>query len=531
MPLRALWHRISGRPGDFAVEEELARRQILARSFSAQLEAVVEMLQRTADADLASRDIPRAAIRRTLSEILVHFPVYRVYARLGEASAADRRYLAQAVAAAKTTCLPGDAWLVDVLGQWLLGLRLKPEADGVQAKALVRFQQLSAPLCAKAVEDTAFYRYGRLISRNDVGFDARLFAWPTAKFHRAMQARAAALPRAMLATATHDHKRGEDVRARLAVLSEVPKDWASAVERWLRLGAVHCKNHDGAAMPDPGDLAILFQTIVGAWPLGLSLDDNSGLDAFAKRLAAWQQKALREAKLHSDWSAPNDAYEGAAADFIAGLFAAPSELLAEIAGFAERISPAGAVQGLAQVLVKLTVPGVPDIYQGTDYWDFSLVDPDNRAPVDFAVRQKSLAATDPRQLADQWQDGRIKQLVIARVLAVRKERPALFSEGSYLPLETSGPLADHLVAFARQCGTSTAIVAVWRKPAALLERASALTVAPSRWRGTQIRLPAALQTRFSDALLQERIVTSSQAIDAEQIFTTLPVAVLLNQER
>jgi malto-oligosyltrehalose synthase len=527
-PLRALWHRLSGRPGDFAAEEELARRQILARSFSAQLEAVVEMLERTAASDLDSRDIARAAIRRSLSEILTHFPVYRIYARPGEASAADRHYLAQAIASAKATCLPGDTWLLDVLEQWLLGLRLKPEAETAQAKAMARFQQLSAPLCAKAVEDTAFYRYGRLISRNDVGFDARLFALPTAKFHQAMAARAETLPRAMLATATHDHKRGEDVRARLAVLSELPDDWGGAVERWLRLGALHCKKNDGVTIPAAGDLAILFQTIVGAWPLALTVDDRAGLEAYANRLAAWQQKALREAKLHSDWAASNELYERAAADFVAALFAQPSGLLCEMADFARRIGPAGAANGLAQVLAKLTVPGVPDFYQGTEYWDLSLVDPDNRSPVDFAARQKSITSAAPADLIAQWPDGRIKQFLIGRVLAVRKQKPALFSEGRYLPLETTGPLAEHIVAYARILGNSAAIIAICRNAARLFDDPASLTIAPTRWRGTEIHVPDTLRMELSDVLLQQRTVRGGASIAAAHVFGSLPVACLIN---
>jgi (1->4)-alpha-D-glucan 1-alpha-D-glucosylmutase len=331
-PLNALWHRISGRSSDFSSEEELARRQILLLSFGAQFDATKQAFYQIAQGDLGSRDFSILAIARCLTEVLSHFPVYRTYAQVGQASAEDDRFLKQAVDAAKSTCLPSDRWLLDILRTWLSG---SPTGSGnLQAAALTRFQQLSAPLCAKAVEDTAFYRYGRLISRNDVGFDARLFSCPVTEFHQRMEARAQHYPHAMLTTATHDHKRGEDVRARLAVLSELADDWSHSVERWLGLAGIHRWSLGGVLMPSNGDLAILFQTIVGAWPLTLTASDKDGLSAYRNRLLAWQEKALREAKLWSDWSEPNESYEGATLGFIRLLFSAPSDLLGELALFA-----------------------------------------------------------------------------------------------------------------------------------------------------------------------------------------------------
>src|SRR5262249_6467623 len=303
-PLGDLWRRISGRPDHFDCEEELARRQILQRSFAAQLEAAVEALYAIAQTETATRDYSRSAICRALTEILVHFPVYRIYARVGCASQADRDYLSSAVDRAGQSCARSDTSLVTVLGQWLSGVRIKPELDQLQAVALTRFEQLSAPLSAKAVEDTAFYRFGRLLSRNDVGFDPRRFACSTADFHRHAAARQECFPRALLATATHDHKRGEDVRARLAGLSEPPIEWSEHVERWIGGSeSIRTTRHD-RCVPTSGDLAVLFQTIVGAWPLDLRCDDLAGLSTFEQRIAAWQQKALREAKLNSDWSEP-----------------------------------------------------------------------------------------------------------------------------------------------------------------------------------------------------------------------------------
>ncbi len=523
-PLSALWERISGRPGDFASEEQQARRDILQRSFAAQLEATLDTLTAIAQGSPNTRDISRSALRRSLSEILIHFPVYRIYAAVDHHSQSDADMLVKAISAALRSCLPNDRWLVELLGQWLLGKRIRADAVALQAVALTRFQQLSAPLSAKSVEDTAFYRYGRLLSRNDVGFDPGRLACTTEDFHRRMQSRRASFPHAMLATATHDHKRGEDVRARLAVLSEIADEWSATLERWLALSAKQFSSGQGGSAPVPADLGMLFQTLVGAWPVELSLTEKTERDRFAKRVAAWQCKALREAKLRSDWTAPNEPYEHAAEEFVAWLFASPS-LLKEIAAFARRIAPAGAINSLGQVLAKLTAPGVPDIYQGTEYWDLSLVDPDNRAPVDFAARQQSLASFDKPQTTTDIGNGQIKQRVIARVLAAREQSPALFADGDYAPLHAEGPLAHHLVAFARVLPEAAAITVFCRHPARLLDGEPTITIAPERWQRTRIVLPPEIcALKFRDVLTDK----PTSSFDAAHILSAMPVALLLS---
>jgi (1->4)-alpha-D-glucan 1-alpha-D-glucosylmutase len=527
--LRDLWQRVSGRPGDFETEEELARRQILERSFFAQREALVETLSTFAQSRLATRDYSRAAIRRCLTEILVSFRVYRIYARVDrKTSPADQTFLSRAIARATETCLPGDRQLVLALGNWLGGKSIHPSLDQLQNVALARFEQLSAPLCAKAVEDTAFYRYGVLLSRNDVGFDPRAFACSADEFHRRMGERLAAFPHAMLATATHDHKRGEDVRARLAVLSEIPQDWAEAVERWIALSQASRAAAADDLMPSGGDLAMLFQIIVGAWPHGLEITDQAGLAAFADRIAAWQRKALREAKVHSDWSAPDETYERAAADTIAWLFGGGSALLAELAAFARRIAAAGAANGLAQMLVKLTAPGVPDIYQGREYWDLSLVDPDNRSAVDFAARQRSSGTAPLDELVTTWQDGRLKQFVMARILALRKKMPGLFSAGQYVPLMTSGLEAERVVAFARTSPDAAVIVAFYRFNIRHAESdSSGLHVLQCS--ETRVAIPRELNGTFSDVLRPERTVSVTSPIAAQQLLGHMPIVALASE--
>ena len=527
-PLGRLWTSLSGRPAAFEVEEGRSRREILDRSFSAQLGATVAALHRLAAADLATRDIAAPAIRRALVEILAHLRVYRTYANADRQSDADRRHLAHAVAGAKRTCFAGDREIVDRVAEWIGGEGAKSAPRPLRAAAIRKFQQLSAPLAAKAVEDTAFYRHGRLLSRVDVGFDPSRFAGDIAEFHRDCRTRAERFPHAMLATASHDHKRGEDVRARLAVLSEFSAEWSPMLEGWIAAASALGEVVDGVAAPSQGDAAILFQTIVGAWPPDLSASDCGGCYALAGRLAAWQRKASREAKLATDWSAPNMRYEAAAQNYLMGLFA--SDRLGEIVAFAHRIAPTGAANGLAQTLLKLTAPGVPDIYQGTEFWDLSLVDPDNRRPVDFEQRIAALAAgRSIADLAQSWRDGRIKQALIRAVLGLRRAQPKLFESGEYVPLACEGPAADHVLSFARRRGRAIALTVISRLVALLLAPGDGIVVPQSAWANTSLVLPRKLR----DA--REILTGSGQELDAasvpvSQLLVSLPVALVIASE-
>ena len=524
-PLAALWAKVSGRSMSFAVEAQTSRREILDRSFTAQLDAAARAFHRLARA--IGSDVSRAAIRRSLSEILAHFPVYRLYTAPGHRSEQDVAFLRRALDGAAATCLPGDQPVLDLLCRWLAGEAVPPADAALLARALTTFHQLSAPVAAKAVEDTAFYRYGAVLSRIDVGFDPSRFAVTPADFHAAGHARREHFPSSMLATATHDHKRGEDVRARLAVLSEIPDEWTAALERWIRQSAPLCETIADAPAPHPRDIALLFQTIVGAWPPNLAIEDADGCKNFAERLAAWQQKALREAKLATNWTAPNERYESAARGFFIRLFAGEADLLPDIARFARRIGPAGAANGLAQVLLKLTTPGVPDIYQGTDYWDLSLVDPDNRRPVDFAGRMRTFDGSALDALVATWQDGRIKQAVIARALAVRRAAPGLFAEGSYQPIDVEGPLARHVLAFARRLDDAIAIVVVCRLTSGLLANQS-LSIQRLRWSGTRLQLPPECRSaQFHDALSDTELDRNLSELAA--ILPRLPVALLVSK--
>ncbi len=512
--LAEAWARLSGRPADFASEELAARREIIARSFAAPLEAAVAAFARFADADPAASELSRPALRRALIELLAHFPVYRSYATPTERPKRDRPYLDAAARGAKRTARAGDGWVIDALHRWLT----EPAPDAV---AIARFQQLSAPVAAKAVEDTAFYRYGRLLSRNDVGFDFDRFGTTPADFHALMQQRAADFPHSMLATATHDHKRGEDVRARLAVLSERPQAWIDRLTRWIERSDT--LRTDG--QPANGDIAMLLQMIVGAWPFYLTLDDEAGRATFAERLAAWQEKALREAKLHTDWYDPNPTFEAAARHFLMSLLArnALPDLLADIFAFIQSIAAAGAVNGLTQAVLRLTAPGVPDLYQGTDYWDLSLVDPDNRRPVDFERRRKSLASADLAHALAHWRDGRIKQVIIARLLAVRRALPDLFSRGDYEPVPVEGAMTQHVLAFRRRHGDDGLLVVVPRLVQVTLSDPDALLLDPTAWKGTALSLGR--DQVWFDVIEDRTLSSENGSIALQQIFGRLPVAI------
>ena len=533
--LTTLWAGLTGRPASFEVEAMAARRQILEESLSSELFATAAAIHRIARRDLSTRDYTLTAVRRTLVEILVHFHVYRIYAGLGGMSETDKREMDWAMAGARRTVRPIHRELLELIGKWLSGddIRHVPAGSRRQERlrAMVKFQQLSAPTAAKSIEDTAFYRYGRLISRNEVGTEPSQFAMSPVAFHAAMRERRRRVPHALLATATHDHKRGEDTRARLAVISEMPDEWEAALTRWTRLNAPLKKDLGGPA-PDMCDEVMLYESLVGAWPLGLSTQDEEGVAALEERLAAWQEKALREGKRHSGWAVPNTDYEAACRDFLHQVMAPDraSRMLQDIADFVERIASPGAANALSQTLLRITSPGVPDLYQGTEYWDFSLVDPDNRRPVDFAARQASLAAGEsPASLLRHWRDGRVKQAVIARALQFHAGSGGLLTDGSYVPMRVEGPNANHVLAFARVHEGRACMVVVTRLPA----RLSGTDVQPlaeaGTWDATFVVTPRNFVSRRSADVLggqgdSGREITGR--LQVADILATLPVALL-----
>lgn len=525
--LGELWSRNSERPADFCQEAQLARQQILNGSLAGDFESVAQALLQVARDDVMTRDLTLGAIRRALQELIVHFPVYRTYISPRGRSAADDVFFQQAMDGARLTLGEADWPVLDCLAGWLGGEPWRKRPVGRQRKILkhacVRFQQLTSPAAAKAVEDTAFYRSAVLLSRNDVGFSTEQFSAPVADFHAACLNRLAEFPDNLLATATHDHKRGEDTRARLAVLSERSAWYVEQVEHWRTL-ASPLRTDDSA--PSAGDELILYQAILGSWPLALRSDDQPALEAYAKRLWQWQQKALREAKLQSSWSAVNDAYEQATEAFLNRLLLSPEGLpLRSALGQAARaIAAPGALNGLAQTLLRMTVPGVPDLYQGDDFWDFTLVDPDNRRPVDYVSRQQSMQLPlDLSDLLANWRDGRIKQTLIAQTLNLRAGHAELFRRGTYQALEVLGSQAHRVLGFVRELAGKRAIVIVPIRCAELLENSAEPCVDAPLWGDTRVKLPFATPDENLKGLFSSVAVTNHRELMISAALGDFPV--------
>ncbi len=520
-PLERFWQHLSGQTRSAPDQLLCARRLMLARHFPAERLTLVRALSRVASLDLRTRDCTSPAIDRVLTALLAAFPTYRSYAEDGGRGAADHARSQAALAGARRLldAQPGstDDRLLDMLDQWLDGSPGVPQdADAGHAlqcareRALRHFQQLTPPLAAKALEDTLFYRYAPLLSRNEVGSSPTRFSLESQAFHAACAARAGSHPDAMLATATHDHKRGEDSRCRLAALSEAPQDWIRVAHEWIE----RLPTQDG--MPSRADRYILLQSLVGAWPLDLAPDDvdarPDAVAAYLERLAQWQQKALREAKLHTRWTAPNAPYELAARHVIEHFLTDPQgrALLRDIAAYARRLAPAGLVNSLAQTLLRNALPGVPDLYQGTDLWDFSLVDPDNRRPVDYALRAALLNATPGDGPLDAsaaaWRSGAVKQAIIQRALALRARFPALLRNADCRPVAAQGAQAEHILAYLRRHDGQDLLIVVPRLCATALAGYAQddAATASAYWADTRLLLPREAGKVFLNVLSGHR---------------------------
>ena len=397
----------------------------------------------------------------------------------------------------------------------------------------MKFQQYTGPVMAKGVEDTAFYRWNRLVALNEVGGAPARFGVSLSAFHHQNQQRARLWPHAMLNTSTHDSKRSEDVRARLAVISEMPAAWADAVQRWRLLNRRHKRElGEGLRAPDDADEYLLYQTLLGTWP-GPAPDADTLAD-WRARIGEYMRKALREAKRRTRWTNPDEDYEQAVDAFVAGaLEAGDSNLfLPDLAALAARVAHVGYINSLAQTLLKLTVPGVPDVYQGNELFEYALVDPDNRRPVDYARRRELLAALegrpDPAELLADLADGRAKLQVTRAALRLRAEREALFRLGDYEPVSVEGARAAHVCAFLRRSDDDLLLVVVPRLIAGLLgeRHGEALPVGDAVWEHTRlVDLPAV--TRWQDHLGGDMHVADGGALRVGRVLSRFPVALLL----
>lgn len=432
-----------------------ARALILETTLASELQVLSLALKRIANRSRYHRDYPFETLKQALKDIIVCFPVYRAYVTDSEASDADIRFMDWAVARARKMTQLAEASVYDFMARLLAFEALSASAE--ERRFVRKFQQLTGPMMAKGMEDTSYYRYNRLLALNEVGGNPGRFGLSVAAFHQINAARAKDWPCAMLATATHDTKHGEDARMRLASLADRPQDWQHWLLRWTRLNRSRRGEVDGTIAPSRGEEYFIYQTLLGSWPVECMQwpPDESALEEFRARLSAYLTKALREAQEASSWRMPNEAYEAAVIRFATAV-TEPSEsnlFLQDFIQAARAIAEAGVIKSLGQLVLKLTLPGVPDLYQGTERWDLSLVDPDNRRAVDYAIRAAQIAQP-PVALLSCWQDGRVKQAVMQRLLAHRADYPALYAEGDYQPLA----LADGWVGFVRTHATGTLAV-------------------------------------------------------------------------
>ncbi|HQR53495.1 MAG TPA: malto-oligosyltrehalose synthase [Burkholderiales bacterium] len=481
--------------------EEIAyqsRRVILRTALASELTVLSNRLARLAQSDRRTRDFTLNTLRQALVEVVACFPVYRTYI-VDKPSADDRRYLDWAVSRARRRSRAADATIFDFVRAAALGQSLGGEQT-VEALAFAhKFQQFTAPVTAKGVEDTSFYRYHRLVSLNEVGGDPGCFGFTVSAFHGASQDRAQRWPHTMLATSTHDCKRSEDVRVRIDVISELPAAWRLGLRRWSRLNRSRKRVVEGRSAPSRNDEYLLYQTLLGTWPLEALTED--GLAALRERIQTYMTKAVREAKVESSWINVNTAYEAALAGFIDALLAKTEGnlFLQDFLPLQRSVAWLGMLNSLSQTLIKLTSPGVPDIYQGNELWDLSLVDPDNRRPVDYEQRSLLLAemqeqlaaasvgaATQLDAIMRNWESGGPKLYLIWRALELRREYPQLFAQGDYTPLVATGERADNVVAYARRLGDSVAIVVAGRLFSRLVTEPGELPLRSETWGDTAV---------------------------------------------
>ena len=528
--LTRLYRELTDERERFADVVHAAKLKIMRNEMASEVNVLARDAARVARQNPRTADFTHGLLRTALRELIAGFPVYRTYVdAAGRCTETDLQHLGVALAAARRRAAELDASVFAFLARLLTGKLVEAPRSGFSRVAVLRcamkVQQLSGPVMAKGLEDTAFYRYNRFIALNEVGGEPQRIGAGVEALHETNVERGRRSPHGLSATATHDTKRGEDARARLAVLTELPAEWAEQVREWRRLlrGSM-----PSDASPDANDEYYFYQSLLGAWPPELCdtpSPDERALRDFAARLRGAMTKAVREAKRHSTWAAPDERYETAALALVDAALTPGNAFLAQFAPFASRIARLGVHNSLLQVALKLTSPGVPDLYQGTELWDFSLVDPDNRRRVDFAHRAGLLEAVERSVEQDRvgalthwlrhWHDGRIKLAVTRALLELRAREPALFAAGGYEACAVSGPRADELVAFVRRHGQRLVLTAAQRFP---------LRAERSRdWRGTRIHVARPVMGAV-DVLTGGSV--RGDSLDPAELFATLPVAVL-----
>ncbi len=513
------------------------KRQVMGQNLAGDIANLALRLKRISGLHRRTRDFTAFGLRRAMVEIVAQFPVYRTYPLPGRVAEADEGRLRDAVWRAKAALpalLNEYDFILDIL---LLRLPagLTDEARQECLEFVLRFQQLLAPVAAKGFEDTFLYVYNRLLSLNEVGSEPSRFGRTLEEFHAFNAERAERWPRSLNATSTHDVKRGEDVRARLNVLSELPQEWEKSVRTWRRLNRKFKRPADGGqSAPEANDEYFLYQTLAGSYPFGA--DERA---SFTGRLKACMIKAVREAKVRTAWLKPDEEYEAAVGAFVEGVLDRRENpvFLESFLDFERKLASYGVLNSLSQALLKVACPGIPDIYQGAELWDLNMVDPDNRRPVDFARRASLLVELEARAgrdkpglIRDLWarrEDGGIKLYLLSRALRGRKGRPRLFDEGRYVPLTVRGPRADHVIAFARNAGDDWAVCLASRFFAALAEPGR-LPIGSAVWTNTRVVLPEGAAAAYED-VLTGRSHRVGKGLPLSAAFADLPMAFLISR--
>ncbi len=548
--MERIYRSFTGKRDEFRDLVYNCKKLILKLGLASELNVLANLLSRIALANRHTCDFTLNSLRSALAEIIASFPVYRTYVKYGEISADDRRYIEQAVSAGRKRSNAADLSVFDFIRRILL-IEVNGKEPEYYRRAITRFamkfQQVTAAVMAKGVEDTAFYRYYRLISLNEVGGNPGKFGASVEEFHAANRRRLDSWPHSMLSSSTHDSKRSEDVRARINVLSEIPGEWRLKLRRWRNWNRGRKSLIDDKAAPTRNDEYLLYQTLVGAWPQDSENLDDAGWQKFCQRIEQYMLKAAREAKEHTSWANTNAGYEGALSRFVKTILdrRARNQLLPDFAEFAGRVARIGALNSLSQCVLKLASPGVPDIYQGNEQLEFSLVDPDNRRQVDYALRKQRLARLRntnqspqalldvARDLAVHVDDGRAKLYLTAKTLCLRKNEPDLFCIGSYTALQATGPRATHIVAFARERNGRSAIVAAPRMNATLLGQDRNTFADEALWSETYIQVPATQAACYHNLFTGECVPISGaqgvRSLAVAKLLRCFPVALLVSE--
>jgi (1->4)-alpha-D-glucan 1-alpha-D-glucosylmutase len=538
-----IYDRYLGSRSDFTEQVYQNKKLVLQVSLSGEANMLGHRLNTISETNRLTRDFTLNSLVHAITEVIACFPVYRTYVIPGTVREKDVQYIEAAVARARRKNPALNSSVFDFLRDVLL-LKYPEQSSQEDREAwldfAMHFQQITGPVMAKGLEDTTFYTYNRLVSLNEVGGGPGRFGNPLDAFHGQNLERLKTLPHAMLASATHDTKRGEDVRARLNVLSEMPEEWQRNLMKWTRLNRGKGQMLEGQRVPGRNEEYLLYQVLLGAWPLGEMDQQQEG--AFQNRIREYLVKAAREAKTNTSWISPNSSYEAALLAFFDAIMTRKpgNGFLEQFLPFQKMIARLGIFNSLSQTLLKIVAPGIPDFYQGTELWDFTLVDPDNRRPVDYAVRMAALGGLKEREaelgatqlvreLLEQREDGRIKLYLIHRLLSFRRSHSGLFKQGDYLPLEAHGARERNICAFARRGSGQTLIAAAARFMATLAPEPGQLPVG-TVWLDCSLSLGELGYGRFRNVITDEELETVERGgqpmLPLAHLFGTAPVALL-----